>query len=315
MSGETAVANIGAYSPSQYITQMYANMVGGLDGISTSGVGMMDADLGYNSIFGMNGMGFNKSWQQLQNMTMDEQSAYYGQKMYGTQADNGLYQYNKSKSISFQAHGIEDAITRQASNLQTAIKENNQAHVIEEYDKLRDLVRAQLVNTKSIKVPKNVNFEDLDSVTKNTIKTEVGKAYTVATNGGQIASDLEKHGESWFVQGLREGTGVGILFNPSGKNYRESLSEITGVDEVKQSAEFLKWSGRVLAGVATLAIGIPLLALGTKVLGGGSAKAAGKLYEAAFLPKTVREARAAAKAAKTAEAAEAAKSAKRVANK
>ena len=254
MTGEIRLNNsFNGLGGTQSAFSNYTSQVGLLD----AGLGL-DADVMGSSIFSGSYSGFGMgNGAETRNMTQSQYLQYMtelqGQQLKSQQwleniqLDNQVKQKHALEVANFKANAPEDEITRQSGILQRQIKNNEQENVTVEYRNLEVAVRAKFEEAGYTNVP------------KNQIKAYSEKLYHEAT-GENLVDSLEKHGDSEFVQGLKEGAfALGFITNNM-TSAKDNISNITG-EKKSVNDNILRNTGRVLAGVTTL-IAIPFLLKG-----------------------------------------------------
>ena len=265
MSGETwrlnASNGLGG-SQSSYFDN-YAAQVGALDGSSG-----FDADLMgpggsvFNGRFSGFGGGFSGGFggaYSLYNdptilaMTPEERMKYFA-KMQKEQAITAIKtqkeldtmqwgaqvdQKHQREVAEFQVTAAEDVITRQCGILKDKIKENEQGHVAEEYTKLVQAVREKFAEA---------GYKNVDELQ---VRAYAEKLYYNAT-GVRLIEDIEKHSDSQFVTGLKQGASFGTGLFASNVSSKDNIAGMTG-GEVSGRDKASKIAGNFL-GVVTAGV-------------------------------------------------------------
>lgn len=243
---------------------------GDYGGIGYSGIGNMNFGGGY-------GMG-NRAMAMYNNMTPEEMAAERlklnklqmasQEELENYQIDAQVRRKHKMEGAEFRYNSPNDLMTRQIGNLQKEVKENEQDHILSEYGRLKETAIDKL---------KEAGIINPDEAQ---IRAYIEKEYFKATGKG-LAEDIEANGDSSFLHGLKQGSGLGLgaLFtNKQSKD--KTLSYIKGT-ELPTGSKSLGFAGQILGGVATVAV-IPLALAG--LIGGGkvSGKGYAKLWKSLF---------------------------------
>lgn len=253
----TVVNNAAAYMPSQNWALAYANQASCLsdcDDLASSSIFGGGYGLGGRLPFmGMGGYGYGPG-SEIMNMSMDDYYKYQSD-LNGKQLDYQLAAKRKAQLTGFKSTIAEDVITRRIAALQRAVEDNQQDYVMKEYTKLKNAVKHKLVE---------------EGYPENELNTQQVKAYTDAlyakATGSSIVDQLEEHGDSPFVHGLKQGTlfGLGGEF-ANQKNYKDNLAKITGEDVTKEDKTWKtvgQWTSAIVTG------GLAIIALPWLVRGG-----------------------------------------------
>ncbi len=293
MSGETVKTGVSTtpINNQAYLTQLYANSVGSsLDndiGSSYFGNSFMNP-LGINSdplsmngsVFPFSGAGFgsygSKQWERYYNAEIPAiEQLKDGEKYTDARRKIDVAAYEKESNATFQVSSPDAIIKEQAEVLRRKIENNEQEHVYEEYERLLNVIKDKYPQT-------NEN----DDFYMERIKAQADDVYKSTNNGVGIIKDLKEHGEDKFVQGLRNGTGIGLLFDHGGKNCDDTIADITG-EKVSQDNKIKQGIGTALGAIGTAVV--TLLALPLIIRGGRRAfKAIGKSYTALWSPILTR---------------------------
>ncbi len=280
MSGATFKLNASnslGGSPSSYFDN-YAAQVGALDGSSG-----LDSDLMgpggsvFNGGFSGLGGGFGGSYSLYNDpttlaMTPEERMKYFAKMQkekaiidietqkelnkiqWGAQVD----QKHQSEVAEFQATAAEDVITRQCGILKDKIKENEQGHVAEEYTKLVQAVREKFAEA---------GYKNVDELQ---VRAYAEKLYYNAT-GVRLIEDIEKHSDSEFVTGLKQGASLGTGLFASNVSAKDNIAGING-GEVSGRDKASIIAGNLLGGfTAVVVLGVAALASVLLLKKGGGA--------------------------------------------
>ena len=257
----TAAAEIAA----NYISQM--GMSSSTDVSKILGSNYTGSNYLSGSIFGSNygnycGGGYSS--YNLYNMTDEELQSYFTKQTmvqsqqneyYKTQLTNQIelntYKQDLERRANFEQQAPEQVIEEQALVLRDVIRRNSQNEILTEYEELTNLVKSNLAKTLGV---------GSDAIDKAQLEAYVKNAYTQAT-GSNLVSDIQRHGDSPFLHGLKCGTGVGLLFTDL-KTTQSNIAEITGTD-VKASSTFGEIAGVATGAVVTTGL---VAKLGTKLI-------------------------------------------------
>lgn len=170
-------------------------------------------------------------------------------------------QHKMAGALEFSSQAHDDTIARQIGVLSNLIKENEQDKFIGQYEKLITLTKEKLAH------------EGIEHATREQIKARAEKLYFEST-GRSMVDDLTENGDGGFVQGLKQGVGVGVgSYFANTRNYKDNIAEITG-EEKSKSDNAWKWVGRFLAGGISI-LGLVFGAKGISALRAGGTGAAG----------------------------------------
>lgn len=198
--------------------------------------------------------GYAGPGSEVMNMTQEQYLEYqdrlntraeeYSDKSEDRRIEREVRREHKMKAATFLSEAPEDVVTRQVGLLQRKIKDGDQDHIMDEYTKLTNLVRNQLEESNC----KNVPDEQ--------IKAHAEKLYYQIT-GKNLLDDITEHGDSSFVQGLKQGSILGCLFT----DYRTSKSNIAEITDEKINKKEIaaNWAGRAI-GFGSLLGGILAIA-------------------------------------------------------
>lgn len=253
MTGNNLVVNgAGNQQQSRYLTQAYANMAGIADLADDTFVGMNplcgcaggyggSSIFGQSAMYGMNGMngmyGYGPG-SEVQNMSQIDYLKYQEQLEDFQMAKAGR-QARKQEFAEFASTAADDVIARQVGTLQRQIKNNEQDHVMKEYNKLLEGVKDKFKEAGYTKIP------------EDQIKAHAERLY-YETTGKSITDDLTENGDSPIWQGIKQGFGCGLgslLTNK--KNYKDNIAEITG-EEKSTSDKVWQGIGAILTGGLTV---------------------------------------------------------------
>lgn len=202
---------------------------------------------------GMGFMGYGPG-SEIMGMTQADYLRYQ-ENMQNQQIDMQTRQRKKLNTADYVATAGEKAVKERIGILHDQIARNNQDNVMAAYISLKTAVGEHLKNSGYVN-------------TAGAVDEEFQKAYTndlyEKVTGRGIPQDLRENGDSYFVQGLKQGFfGLGFA-SVNRKNRGDNASAITGTP-VTQSEKGTRWIGRVLGGLVTIGAAV-LLFKGGKAL-------------------------------------------------
>lgn len=253
MAGEALSFNPTGMNYQNGLTRAYSNYVGLTDSISS-----FDSDLG-SSCLGLNGsimgggfgnygcMGYYGPGPEVRTQ---EDYLRWQEKMENFQIEKQIRQKEKVEYAEFKTTSSKDAITREIGNLQRQIAENEQDKVVATYGKITEAIRQKF---------KESGHRNVD---EGQVKAYAEKLYYEAT-GTKISEDIKAHGDSSFVKGLKDGAffGLGSLLNDKTSS-AENIAALSD-ESVSKSDEVGLWTGRIVAGGASL-VALPFALRATK---------------------------------------------------
>lgn len=176
----------------------------------------MGAGMGFGCYPGMMGMGWGPGSEiYTKNMTQKDYINYQ-KELNNLQLDNQVERKHKLAQTEFRSNASENAVSEQIGVVQRKVHENEQDHVMKEYNRLDSVARAQLAE------------QGVTNPTQSQISAYKQKLYFEAT-GKNIINDLAEHGDSSFSHGMKQGVlcGLGSFF-ANEKDYEDNISSITG---------------------------------------------------------------------------------------
>jgi len=249
--------------PPNYYAQLYANQAGVADLADDTFVGMNPL-CGSGSVFGGSygmgmgsmGMGYGPG-SEVMNMSQIDYLKYQ-ETMENFQLAKQGRQKKALEFAEFASTAADDVIARQTGILQRQVRNNEQDYVMGEYNKLTEAVKAKFKEAGYVNVP------------EAEVKAHAERLYYQAT-GKSITDDLQEHGDSSFVQGLKQGAfGLGWLV-ANNKNYKDNISDMTGEPQ-SVSDKIWKYVGIGVSALLTGGLAIFGAIKGTKGLKGIKAK-------------------------------------------
>lgn len=174
---------------------------------------------GFGGGMGMfGGMGYGPG-SEVMNMNQ-EQYLDYQERLENKQIDKQVRQTKRQKAAGNQLNAPEAALTRQSTILHKAIEKGDGAEIRAQYEKLLNLASCEVNSQNSLGIHnEKVPREELQAYAETFYQEKVGVG---------IMDDIQRNGDSPFVKGLKQGTGIGALI--TGNDDTEDLAEsITGV--------------------------------------------------------------------------------------
>lgn len=234
LSGDSSLMGLNPLCTFGEPNNIFGNYGGMYPGMYGMGMGMGCGM--YPGMYGM-GMGYGPG-SEVMNMSQADLIKYQEQ-LENYQIEKKVNQHRRMEGAEFSITAPQNKIAAQAGVLQNAIRNNNQDNIQAAFNNLKEAVKEKLCETGRS-----------DDEILNNLNSETIKAYTEAT-GENLRDSLQTHGDSEFVQGLKQGAGFGLgTFLTNTNNYKDNLANITG-EQVTTSDKAQKWVGVGVAGALT----------------------------------------------------------------
>lgn len=180
----------------------------------------------------------------------------------------------------FKETAAENAVKKEMSTLQTLIKNNEQDKIKGQYDRYLKAVGEKLRKEGALEDKVNPDGTIDEKASAQEIEAQAEFLYATET-GERLIDDIDKHGDSEFIHGLKQGTGIGFFLDQQ-KNAKDNIADITN-----QTVSVGDRASQVLGAV----VGAGLTILGVVGLvkhGGNPFKAIGNLSKSLNLSSAER---------------------------